>query len=65
MGETAEEIRRHIEDTRGRLGQHLNALEYSVRREMNWRVQFGRRPWLFLGSAFALAFLLGRATVRR
>jgi hypothetical protein len=65
MGETADEIRSHIEHTRYRLGQDLNALEYSVRREMDWRVQFDRHPWAFVGGAFLAAFLAAQLTSTR
>jgi ElaB/YqjD/DUF883 family membrane-anchored ribosome-binding protein len=59
MGEAADQIRAHIEQTRSRLGQDLNELESSVRREADWRVQFNRRPWAILGTAFAVGLLIG------
>jgi hypothetical protein len=59
MGETPREIEQEIEQARQRLGQNLNQLEYRVKQEFDWRVQFDRRPYAFLGAAFALAFLLG------
>ena len=61
MGETADQIRNQIEQTRDRLGQDLSALEYRVKQETDWRVQINRRPWLFIGAAFGLALLLGMA----
>ena len=64
MGETPDEIRSHIEHTRYRLGRDLNDLEYSVRRELDWRIQFDRNPWAFVGGAFALAFVVGLISAR-
>jgi hypothetical protein len=61
MGETPDELRYEIEQARVHLGQDLNQLEYRVRSELNWRLQFERRPWLFLGVAFGAAFLLALA----
>ncbi len=59
MGETPREIELEIEQARSRLGRNLNELEYRVKREFDWRVQFDRNPWKFLGTAFGVAFLLG------
>ena len=59
MGETADQIRNEIEHTRARLGQELNELEYKVKRETDWRVQFDRHPWGFMGAACGLAVLAG------
>jgi hypothetical protein len=65
MGEKPDEIKHEVEQARARLGQDLNQLEFQVRREFDWRVQFDRRPWLFLGVAFGAAFLVGMATIPR
>jgi hypothetical protein len=59
MGETPDQIRTEIEQARSRLGQDLNRLEYRVKQETDWRYQFQRRPWAFLGGAFALSLLAG------
>jgi len=61
MGQTADDIRRDVERARARLGEDLNRLEYSVRSELNWRVQFERHPWAFLGAAFGAAAIAGLA----
>ena len=61
MGETADDIKRKVEVARARLGQDLNELEYRVRTEFDWRVQFGRYPWVFIGAAFVGAMLVGMA----
>jgi ElaB/YqjD/DUF883 family membrane-anchored ribosome-binding protein len=59
MGETPREIESQIEQARNRLGQDLNELEYRVKTELDWRTQFNRRPWAFIGAAFGISFLLG------
>ena len=59
MGETPREIEADIERARSRLGQNLNELEYRVKSEFDWRTQFARRPWTFLGTAFGISFLIG------
>lgn len=61
MGETPDDIRHDVEKARDRLGQDLNELEYRVKSEFDWRVQFNRHPWVFLGTAFGLAALIGLA----
>ncbi len=61
MGETADDIKREVEQARARLGQDLNELEYRVRTEFDWRVQFARYPWVFIGAAFVGAMLVGMA----
>jgi hypothetical protein len=63
MGETPDDLKYEVEQARARLGQDLNQLEYRVRRELDWRVWFDRNPWLFVGAAFGIAFLLGLAIV--
>jgi hypothetical protein len=62
MGQTPDDLRREIERARARLGQDLNELEYTVKRELDWRVQFDRYPWVFVGAAFGAAMLLGAVT---
>ncbi len=47
-----------IERARGDLDRDLSALEARFRRETDWRVQFDRRPWLFLSAGFGLGFAL-------
>jgi hypothetical protein len=59
MGETPDEIKHDIEKARARLGQDLNDLEYHVKRDFDWHVQFDRHPWAFVGAAFGIAFLVG------
>jgi len=61
VGETADDLKRQVEEARARLGQDLNELEYRVRTELDWRVQFNRYPWVFVGAAFFFAMLTGFA----
>jgi ElaB/YqjD/DUF883 family membrane-anchored ribosome-binding protein len=61
MGETAEQIRFRIEQTRDRLGKDLNALEDKVKQETDWRVYFRRNPWALVTAACGLALLAGMA----
>ncbi|MBZ5580830.1 MAG: DUF3618 domain-containing protein [Acidobacteriia bacterium] len=65
MGTTTDAIRQEIEQARSRLGQNLNELEYKVKREADWHVQYDRRPWVFLGAAFGLSALIGMLVTRR
>jgi hypothetical protein len=62
MGETPDDIKYEVEQARTRLGRNLNQLEYHVRREFNWRVQFDRHPWPFMAAAFGAAMLAGFAS---
>jgi ElaB/YqjD/DUF883 family membrane-anchored ribosome-binding protein len=61
MDETADQIRSEIEQTRAKLGQDLNDLEYKVKQETDWRVHVRRRPWPYLGAVFAVSMMLGLA----
>jgi hypothetical protein len=60
-----DDIVHDVERARARLAQDLNQLEYHVRKEFDWRVQFDRHPWLFVGTAFAVSFLFGLAITPR
>jgi hypothetical protein len=62
MGETPDEIKREIEQTRERISSNLAQLEQRVHTALDWRAQFDRRPWAFVGGAFGAAFLLGWIT---
>jgi ElaB/YqjD/DUF883 family membrane-anchored ribosome-binding protein len=65
MGETPDEIKQEVEQVRARLGQDINRLEYRVKRTLDWRTQFDQKPWLFVGAAFGVAFLIGLMLPRR
>jgi hypothetical protein len=62
MGETPDEIKREIELRRERIGSNLSQLEHRVRAQFDWKTQFDRRPWAFVGGAFSAAFLIGWLT---
>jgi hypothetical protein len=62
MGETPDEIKREIEQARERISSDLNQLEHRVKGALDWRAQFDRRPWAFVGGAFGAAFLIGWLT---
>jgi len=53
MGQTSDQIERHIEETRGQLGEDLNELQTKVKEATDWRCQFQRHPKTALGIAFA------------
>jgi len=59
MGETPDDIKQEIENARHRLGADLNQLEARVKSTMDWRAQFDRNPWAWVGGAFGAAFLIG------
>jgi hypothetical protein len=61
MHENPDQIRSEIEHTRSRLGEDLSELQDVVKQEIDWRVQFARHPWAFIGAAFCAAALVGRA----
>ena len=58
MGEAEDRIVGDIEQARTALDQDLDALEAEVRYETDWKVQTRRHPWLVLGCAIVLGFLL-------
>ncbi len=62
MGETPDEIKREIEQARERISADLSQLEFRVKGALDWRTQFDRRPWAFVGGAFGAAFLIGWMT---
>jgi len=56
----AEQLRSEIERTREQVAASATALESEIAEAADWRRWFRRRPWLFLGGAFALGFWLGK-----
>jgi len=58
MGETANQIRREIEEQREDLGENLQQLEHKVKRTADWRAQFDERPLTMIGVAFGGGLLL-------
>lgn len=64
MAETASELKERVDQARSRLEQDLNSLQYHVRASLDWRNQYRRSPWVFLGAAFGSALMLGLAFSR-
>lgn len=60
MAETAHQIVNQIEQARGALDRHLDVLENRLETETDWRTQYARRPWWFLGGALVAGFLIAR-----
>ncbi|GAC1666785.1 MAG: hypothetical protein NVS9B4_22530 [Candidatus Acidiferrum sp.] len=58
MGETSNEIERHIRDTREDLSENFSELEEKVRTAVDWRAQFEERPGTMLALAFGGGLLL-------
>jgi hypothetical protein len=52
MDERPDQIKEHIDRTRGDLNENLNELQHKVKRAFDWRVQFEERPMTMLGLAF-------------
>ena len=61
MGETSEQIERHIEQKQSELGSDLNELEQRVKRAFNWRAQVDEHPMACLAVAFAGGMVLSVA----
>jgi hypothetical protein len=71
MAETPSELKEQVDQARARLEQDLNSLHYRVsslqnrvRDSLDWRTQYRRYTWAFLGAAFASALMLGVAFSR-
>lgn len=62
MDEKPDQIVEHIEAQRNRLGRNLQELENRVRSTTDWRQQFDRHPFMFLGLAAGGGLLLGSLT---
>jgi hypothetical protein len=58
MGETPDEIERHIYEKRSELGENINELQQKVKRTMDWRAQVEERPMMMMGLAFGGGVLL-------
>ena len=52
MGETPDQIERHIHEKRSELGENIHELQEKVKTTLDWRAQFEERPMLLLGLAF-------------
>src|SRR5436853_7906699 len=58
MGETPDQIERHIYEKRSELGENINELQEKVKTAVDWRAQFDQRPWVGMGLAFGGGLLL-------
>ena len=58
MGQTTDQIERHIEHTRGALGSNLQELEHKVQSVTDWKQHFQSNPLTMLGVAFGGGILL-------
>jgi hypothetical protein len=58
MGETPDQIERHIYEKRSELGENINELQQKVKTAVDWRAQFDQRPMTMLGLAFGGGLLL-------
>ena len=58
MGETSDQIERHIQETRNDLGDNFSELENKVKTAVDWRAQFEKRPGTMLALAFGGGIVL-------
>jgi hypothetical protein len=58
MGETPDQIERHIYEKRNELGENINELQQKVKTAVDWRAQFDQRPLAMVGLAFGGGLLL-------
>jgi hypothetical protein len=58
MGETSDQIERHIQETRNDLGDNFSELEDKVKTAVDWRAQFEERPGTMLALAFGGGIVL-------
>jgi hypothetical protein len=59
MDKKPNEIVRHIESQRAQLGQNLTELEDRVHDAADWRVQYSRHPFWFVGAAAGAGLFAG------
>jgi hypothetical protein len=52
MGETSNQIERHIQETRNDLSENFSELEVRVKTAIDWRAQFEDRPMTMMALAF-------------
>ena len=59
MAHTIDQIEAGIDRTRARLSSNLAALEDEFDAATDWREHFQSRPWMMLGAAGVVGFILG------
>jgi hypothetical protein len=57
MGETTDQIERHIYEKRHELDDNIHELRHKVKNAVDWRVQTQERPWTMVGLAFGAGLL--------
>jgi len=65
MGETTDQIERHIYDQRHELDDNIHELRHKVKDAVDWRVQTQERPWTMVGVAFGAGLLTSLWVARR
>jgi len=58
MGQAANQIVSEIEAARTDLDRDLDAFEADLGRELNWKRQFRRHPWLVLGCVVVVGLIV-------
>jgi hypothetical protein len=58
MGETSNQIERHIQETRNNLGDNFSELNAKVKTAIDWRAQFDEHPMTMIAVAFGGGVLL-------
>ncbi len=58
MGETPDQIERHIYEKRSELGENIHELQQKVKTAVDWRAQFNQRPWVMMGVVLGGGLLL-------
>jgi ElaB/YqjD/DUF883 family membrane-anchored ribosome-binding protein len=59
VAENPDQIKRHIETQRERLGENLDILQHEMKRVTDWRTWVGKKPLIALGVALAGGLWLG------
>ncbi|MFN0062754.1 MAG: hypothetical protein ACKVPX_09575 [Myxococcaceae bacterium] len=59
-GAALAEIEAEIVRAHANLAAHVTALQHTIVRTIDWRSGLGRHPFVFLGSALGLGYLMGR-----
>ena len=54
----AQEIRRQMAEIRSQLGREVESLASSAKEKTDWRYYYRQHPWLFVGAAAAVGFLI-------
>jgi hypothetical protein len=54
----AQEIRRQMAEVRGQLSREVRSLAESAKAKTDWRYYYRQHPWLFLGAAAVVGYLI-------